>query len=153
VARVLDATLSNGLPPFLVSGDAGPQSGLMGLQYCSSSMAADNAVLAAPASVRSVPTNANNQDVVSMGMVAARQAARVLDNVERMVAIELLCAAQALDLRGAAQAGIGTSAALAAIRRHVPPILEDRPLGEDVDALCLLIDEGELETAVRSARA
>jgi histidine ammonia-lyase len=148
VARVLDATLSNGLPPFLVSGDAGPQSGLMGLQYCSSSMAADNAVLAAPASVRSVPTNANNQDVVSMGMVAARQAARVLDNVERMVAIELLCAAQALDLRGPAQAGIGTAAALAAIRGHVPPLIEDRALGEDVDALCRLVDEGELEGAV-----
>jgi histidine ammonia-lyase len=152
VARVLDATLSNGLPPFLVSGDAGPQSGLMGLQYCSSSMAADNAVLAAPASVRSVPTNANNQDVVSMGMVAARQAARVLDNVERMVAIELLCAAQALDLRGAAQAGAGTSLAFATIRRHVAPIVEDRPLGEDVEALCRVIDAGELDSAVGTAR-
>ena len=87
-----------------------------------------------------------------MGMVAARQTARVLDNVQRMVAIELLCAAQALDLRGPAQAGIGTAAALAAIRRHVPPLVEDRPLGEEIDALCRLVDEGELERAV-SARA
>src|SRR5262249_38610519 len=82
VARVLDATLSRGLPPFLIRDGAGLRSGFMGLQYCASSMAADNAVLAAPASVRSIPTNANNQDVVSMGMVAARQAAQVIDNVQ-----------------------------------------------------------------------
>ena len=105
MARLLDAKLNAGLPPFLIlrqSRSAGLRSGFMGLQYCASAMAADNAVLAAPTSVRSVPTNANNQDVVSMGMVAARQARHVLDNVARMVAIELVCAAQALDLRAAA---------------------------------------------------
>jgi histidine ammonia-lyase len=114
----------------------------MGLQYCASSMAADNSVLAAPASVRSVPTNASNQDVVSMGMVAARQASRVLDNVERMVAIELLCGAQALELRGVTHAGRGTREAYSLIRDHAAPVVEDRPLGGDVEAMCRLIGEG-----------
>jgi histidine ammonia-lyase len=146
IARVLDEKLSRGLPPFLVCGDAGLNSGFMGLQYCASSMAADNAVLAAPASVRSVSTNASNQDVVSMGMVAARQAAQVIDNVERMLAIEILSAAQALDLRGAGQAGSGTGAAHALVRRHVEPLADDRVLADDVEAVRKLIEEGALPT-------
>lgn len=151
VARVLDATLNAGLPPFLVTGTAGLRSGLMGLQYCASSMAADNAVLASPASVRSVPTNANNQDVVSMGMVAGKQAAHVLDNVQRMIAIELLCAAQALDLRAPERPGVGTHAALTAIRERALPLTEDRPLGPDVEAVCDLIDSRALEAAIGAA--
>jgi len=145
IARVLDATLNAGLPAFLVRNGMGVQSGFMGLQYCASSMAADNAVLAAPASVHSVPTNANNQDVVSMGMVAARQAAHVLDNVERMVAIELLCAAQALDIRGISQAGIRTQAAHALVRAQAATLMEDRPLADDVEATCRLIDSATFE--------
>lgn len=141
IARLLDPRLSNGLPAFLVRGAPGLENGFMGLQYCASHIAADNAVLAAPASVRSVPTNANNQDVVSMGMVAARQAAAVLDNLERTVAIELLCAAQALDIRGADRAGAGTRRAHATLRQHVPPLLRDRPLAGDVDQVCKLIGD------------
>lgn len=148
LARLLDATLNAGLPPFLIRDGAGLRSGFMGVQYCASSMAADNAVLAAPASVRSVPTNANNQDVVSMAMVAARQCARVIDNVERMVAIELLGAAQALDLRGAEGAGTGTRAAHALIRAQAPPLIEDRPLDADVEAVCRVIDSGSLAGAI-----
>jgi histidine ammonia-lyase len=139
LARVLDSTLNAGLPPFLVRNRPGIHSGFMGLQYCASSMVADNAVLAAPASVHSVPTNANNQDVVSMGMVAARQASRVLDNVERMVGIELLCGAQALELRGVTHAGRGTQKAYVLIRGHAAPVDEDRPLGGDVEGMCRLI--------------
>ncbi len=151
LARVLDAKLNGGLPPFLIRDGAGLRSGFMGLQYCASSMAADNAVLAAPASVHSVPTNANNQDVVSMGMVAARQAARVIDNVERMVAIELLCGAQALDLRGSARAGVGTRAAHAAVRCQAAPLIEDRPLRDDVEAMVVLVRDGDLVAAVDAA--
>ena len=151
LARLLDAKLSAGLPPFLIVGSAGLRSGFMGLQYCASSMAADNAVLAAPAAVHSVPTNANNQDVVSMGMVAARQTRHVLDNVIRMVAIELLCAAQALDLRGAQDAGAGTRAAHAAMRERVAPLVEDRPLDADVGSVCDMIAAGALQQAVEHA--
>ena len=151
LARLLDAKLNAGLPPFLIVDGAGLRSGFMGLQYCATSMAADNAVLAAPASVHSLPTNANNQDVVSMGMVAARQGRRVLENVARMVAIELACAAQAIDLRGAVHAGTGTRAAHAVLRDRIAPLIEDRPLDGDVAAVCGMIDDGTLQQAVESA--
>ena len=145
IARVLDAALSDGLPPFLIRGPAGLHSGFMGLQYCATTLAAENAQLAAPASVRSIPTNANNQDVVSMGMLAARHAARVVDNVERVIAIELLCAAQALDLRGVEAAGAGTRAAHAAVRRVATPLVDDRLLTPDVEAVIGLIDAGAFD--------
>jgi len=153
IARVLDATLNRGLPAFLIVESAGLRSGFMGLQYCASAAVADNAVLAAPTSVRSVPTNANNQDVVSMGMVAARHARQVVDNAERLVAIELLCAAQALDLRGVAQAGTGTRAAHATLRAHVAPLTDDRQLRGDVDAICRLMADETLADAVGRATA
>lgn len=140
VARVLDARLNGGLPPFLVRGAPGLHSGFMGLQYCATTLAAEHAVLAAPASVRSLPTNANNQDVVPMAMLAARHAARVLDGVRRMVAIELLCGAQALELRGAGGAGAGTRAMLERIRGVSPALTDDRGLREDVEAVAALVD-------------
>jgi histidine ammonia-lyase len=143
IARVLDSALSGGLPPFLIRGDAGLQSGLMGLQYCATTLAAENGQLAAPASVASIPTNANNQDVVSMGMLAARHTARVLANLQRMIAIELLCAAEALDLRGVGSAGTGTRDAHAIVRAHVTPLLEDRTVGEDVARLEGAVELGE----------
>ncbi len=135
LARLLDPAANGGLPPFLIRDDAGVRSGLMGLQYCASSTVADNAVLAHPASLGSVPTNANNQDVVGMGTVAVRQARRLLDNGRRVVAIELLAAAEAIDLVGRETLAAGTRAAYDAIRRLVPPLLEDRPLGRDVERL------------------
>lgn len=140
IARVLDARLSNGLPPFLIRGDAGLQNGFMGLQYGATTIAAEQALLAAPASIRSLPTNANNQDMVPMGMLAARHAMRVLDGARKLVAIELLCAAQALDLRGVGRAGAGTRAAHAAIRAVAPPLVEDRGLRDDVEAVVALIE-------------
>src|SRR5262249_19578706 len=115
------------------------------LQYCATTLAAENRQLSAPASVASIPTNANNQDVVSMGMLAARHAARVLDNVRRIVAIELLCAAQALDLRGLERAGAGTRAAHALIRKHAPALVDDRPLQADTEATVSLIDAGRFD--------
>ena len=135
LARLLDPAANGGLPPFLIRDDAGVRSGLMGLQYCASSTVAENAVLAHPASLGSVPTNANNQDVVGMGTVAVRQARRLLDNGRRVVAIELLAAAEAIDLVGRETLAAGTRAAYDAIRRLVPPLLEDRPLGRDVERL------------------
>jgi histidine ammonia-lyase len=155
IARLLDGQLNSGLPPFLIrdgATHAGLRSGFMGLQYCANTLAADNAVLAAPSSVRSMPTNANNQDVVSMGVLAARHAAQVLINVERLVAIELLCAAQGLDLR-AGVTGTGTGAAWACLRQHIDPLVEDRPLAADVDTARRLIDSGILVAAANTAIA
>jgi histidine ammonia-lyase len=149
-ARLLDGSLNRGLPPFLVAGSAGVESGLMGLQYAATAMAAENLVLSAPASVHSLPTNANNQDIVSMGMVAARLTRQVADNVARMLAIELLCAAQALDLRGAAAAGAGVRAAHQLLRREVPRLTADRPLTRDVDAALAMIEGSELAASARN---
>jgi histidine ammonia-lyase len=140
LARLLDPVTNDGLPPFLIRDSAGLRSGLMGLQYCASATVAENAVLAHPASLASVPTNANNQDVVGMGTVAVRQARRLLENARRVVAIELLAATEAVDLRGGDGLGAGTRAAYAAVRALVPPLLEDRPLGDDVERLAAALD-------------
>lgn len=135
LARLLDPTTNGGLPPFLIRDEPGVRSGLMGLQYCASSTVAENVVLAHPASLGSVPTNAGNQDVVPMGTVGVRQARRLLENGRRVVAIELLAAAEAVDLLGTAGLGAGTRAVHAAVRALVPPLLEDRGLGPDVERL------------------
>ncbi len=135
LARLLDPATNGGLPPFLIRDEVGVRSGLMGLQYCASSTIADNAVLAHPTSLGSVPTNANNQDVVGMGSVAVRHARRLLENARRVVAIELVAAAEAADLLGAGDLAPGTRAVHAAVRALVPPLLEDRPLGAEVEAL------------------
>jgi histidine ammonia-lyase len=135
LARLLDPATNRGLPPFLIRDEVGVRSGLMGLQYCASSTVADSTVLAHPASLGSVPTNANNQDVVGMGTVAVRQARRLLENARRVVAIELLAGAEAVELVGLEDLGAETKAVHARIRELVPPLLEDRPLGADVERL------------------
>jgi len=140
LARLLDPATNGGLPPFLIRDRIGIRSGLMGLQYCASSTVAENQVLATPASLASVPTNANNQDVVGMGTVAARQARRLLDNTRRVVAIELLAAAEAIDLVGPEDLSPATRAAHAAIRDLVAPLLDDRALGDDVERLVSGLD-------------
>ena len=113
----------------------------MGLQYCASSTVADNAVLAHPATLGSVPTNANNQDVVGMGTVGVRQARRIAENARRVVAIELLAAAEAADLVGTDGLAPGTCAVHALVRDLVAPLLADRPLGGDVERLARALDD------------
>ncbi|HJQ85193.1 MAG TPA: aromatic amino acid ammonia-lyase, partial [Candidatus Binatia bacterium] len=140
LARLLDPRANGGLPPFLIRDRVGVRSGLMGLQYCASSTVAENAVLAHPASLGSVPTNANNQDVVGMGTVAVRQARRLLENARRVVAIELLAACEAADLVGVEGFAPATRAVHAHVRGLVPPLLEDRPLGVDVERLAAVLD-------------
>ncbi|HET7182293.1 MAG TPA: histidine ammonia-lyase, partial [Candidatus Limnocylindrales bacterium] len=97
-ALLLDPHLNGGLPAFLGS-DSGLESGFMLLQYTAAALASENKGLAHPASVDSIPTSANQEDHVSMGPIAGRQARRILEHVEQIVAIELLCAARALELR------------------------------------------------------
>jgi histidine ammonia-lyase len=141
LARLLDPATNQGLPPFLIRDQAGVRSGLMGLQYCASSTVAENAVLAHPATLGSVPTNANNQDVVGMGTVAVRQARRLAENARRVIAIELLAAAEAVDLVGAAELGAGTRQVHARVRELVPPLVEDRALGGDVERLAAALNQ------------
>lgn len=150
LARLLDEKLNRGLPPFLIWDSPGLQSGFMGIQYTASSLVAENRVLATPASLQTVSTNAHNQDVVSMGTIAASQAYWILHNVERLLSIGLLCAAQALELRGIKKAGIGTRAAFQALRQVVPPLTHDIPLEEAIAQGVDLIRREVLITAVQS---
>jgi histidine ammonia-lyase len=148
-ALLVDGRLNGGLPPFLVA-DAGTNSGLMILQYTAAALVSEDKVLAHPASADSIPTSANQEDHVSMGSIAARHARQVLENVERILAIELLCAAQALDFRlelvpGAAP-GAGVAEAHARLRAVVPHLDVDREPGPDIAAATALVRGGELAT-------
>src|SRR5205085_7263042 len=146
-ALLLDARLNGGLPAFLAA-SAGLQSGLMLVQYTAAALASENKSLAHPASVDSIPTSANQEDHVSMGPIAGRQARAILANVERVVAIELLCAARALELRLAlvpdTKPGAGVAAAHAAIREVVRPWDGDREHGPDIEAVTQLVRSGAL---------
>ena len=113
--RLLDASRSYGLPPFLTP-DAGVNSGLMLAQYTQAAMVAENRRLAAPASVGSLPTSAMQEDHVSMGWAAARKLRVAVANLRRILAVELVCAAHGLDLRAPLVPAAGTGAALAALR-------------------------------------
>ncbi|HYM84055.1 MAG TPA: histidine ammonia-lyase [Candidatus Dormibacteraeota bacterium] len=146
-ALLLDGRLNGGLPPFL-AGSSGLDSGLMLVQYTAAALASENKVLAHPSSVDSIPTSANQEDHVSMGAGAARHARTVLEHVERILAIELLCGAQALDLRlaadGARAPGAGVREAHRRIRDRVEPLQHDRELGPDIAAVTAMVHEGSL---------
>ncbi|MDQ1374227.1 MAG: histidine ammonia-lyase [Actinomycetota bacterium] len=143
-ALLIDGRLS-GLPPFLVE-DAGLNSGLMLLQYAAAALVSENKVLAHPASVDSIPTSANQEDHVSMGSIAARQARDILRNVEHVLALELLCAGQGLDFRieriGAP--GAGVAEAHRRLREVVDHLGGDRDPGPDIAAALDLVRNGAL---------
>jgi histidine ammonia-lyase len=147
IAQLVDPNLSCGLPAFLAS-NAGLDSGYMVLQYTAAALASENKSLVHPASADSIPTSANQEDHVSMGPIAGRQARQIVEHVERILAIELLCAARALDLRlelvPGAVPGAGVAAAHAAIRAVVQPWDGDREPGPDLEAATRLVHGGAL---------
>jgi histidine ammonia-lyase len=144
IALLIDGRLS-GLPPFLVA-DPGLNSGLMLLQYAAAALVSENKVLVHPASADSIPTSANQEDHVSMGSIAARHARDVLRNVERVIAVELLCGAQGLDFRIAdgSHAGDGVAEAHRRLRARVPHLATDRDPGPDIAAALELVRSGAL---------
>lgn len=147
--RLLDASRSHGLPPFLAE-DPGVDSGLMIAHYTQAGIAAENRRLAAPASVDSLPTSAMQEDHVSMSWGAARKLRRSVANLRRILAVELVCAARGLDARAPLRPGAATAAALAALRERVPGIGPDRFLSPELAAAEGLIGSGELVSAVES---
>ena len=147
IDRLLDPSRSQGLPPFL-SPRAGTNSGFMLAHYTAASLAEENRRLAVPASVGSLPASAMQEDHNSMGWSAGRKLRTVLENLARMVAIEVLCAAQALELRAPLEPGPATGAVLARIRREVPFMERDRFMAPDLDKAEEMVRSGEL---VRSA--
>ena len=142
IERMVNSSLS-GLPSFLIE-KCGVNSGFMIVQYTAASLVSENKVLAHPASVDSIPSSANQEDHVSMGTIAARKAKSILENARRVLAIELMCACQAVDLRGDKGLGGGTLAAYELIRAKVQKLDEDRPLYEDINHCEDLIINGSL---------
>jgi histidine ammonia-lyase len=149
IERLVNPHLS-GLPAFLTK-DSGLHSGLMLAQYTAAALVSENKVLAHPASVDSIPTSGNQEDHVSMGSIAARKAAQVIEHVEQVVAIEALCAAQALEFRGPAQTSPGVRAAYAAVRAVIPRLEADRVLADDLLRAADLVHEGRLVAAAEEA--
>jgi len=143
IERLLNPDLSMGLPAFLTR-SPGLCSGLMIAQVSAVDLLAEMRVMAHPASVDSVTTSANQEDHVSMGLAAARKARRSIACLERVLAVELLCAAQGIDFRRPLRGGVGVESAYAEVRRAVTPLEQDRILGPDLDALTDLIRSGSL---------
>src|ERR687893_3102237 len=150
IDRMLDPKRSEGLPAFL-SRRPGVNSGFMIAHYTAAALAEENRRLANPASSGSLPTSANQEDHNSMGWGAARKLRRLLANVSRILAVEALCAAQALDLRAPLQPGPATAAVLARIRRGAPPITDDAFITPHLENITKLISTGALPEAAERA--
>jgi histidine ammonia-lyase len=140
----------SGLPPFLTP-DPGVHSGLMMAQVTAAALVSENKVLCHPASVDSIPTEAGQEDHVSMGPIAARKARRVVRHARQVLAIEMLCACQALDLRRGPSPGRGVLAAWESVRKTVPPMQADRILAPDIAAVEALLLDGSLVAAAAAA--
>jgi histidine ammonia-lyase len=147
IAKLADFHHSDGLPIFLIpKGREGLNSGLMIVQYTAAALVSENKVLSHPACVDSIPTSANAEDHVSMSTIAARKAREIVNNVESIIGIELLCAAQAVDLRKNEgftpdDLGEGTHTVYAAVREHISSLEEDRYLYPDMEASRNLVHE------------
>jgi histidine ammonia-lyase len=142
IERLVNPNLS-GLPAFLVS-SGGLNSGFMIAQYTAAALVSENKVLSHPACVDSIPTSANKEDHVSMGPIAARKCREIVRNAEHVIAIELLCAAQAMDLFTNMRPGEGTWAAHQSIRGVVSHLERDRVLATDIARVVELLHSGEI---------
>jgi histidine ammonia-lyase len=147
--RFLDVARSRGLPAFLAS-DPGVDSGHMIAQYTQAAIVSELKRLAAPASVDSIPSSAMQEDHVSMGWSAARKLRRSIDGLRRVLAIELLTAARALDLRAPLSPAPATAAVVAGLRHHVAGPGSDRFLAPEIEAAVDYVASG---AAVRAAEA
>lgn len=140
--RLVNPALS-GLPAFLVE-QGGLNSGFMIVQYSAAALVSENKVLAHPASVDSIPSSANQEDHVSMGTISARKSKEIMENVRRVLAMEIMCACQGIDLRGNKGLGKGTAPVYHALRERVPKLMEDRPLYEDINNCEELLIDGTI---------
>ncbi len=149
VEQLVNPSLS-GLPAFLTE-NSGLNSGFMIAQVTAAALVAESRILCHPACVDSIPSSAGREDHVSMGMGAALKARQVVENVRSVLAIELLAAAQALDMRRGLRAGVGVAAAHAMIRSEIPHMDNDRELHLDIEAVNRMIDDGRILAAVEAA--
>ncbi len=147
--RLLDPARSHGLPPFL-AGDPGVDSGHMIAQYAAAGIVSELKRLAVPASVDSIPSSAMQEDHVSMGWAAGLKLRRAVDGLRRVIAIEILTAARALDFRAPLQPAPGTAAAHDAVRNRVQGPGPDRFLAPELEAVVELLETGALIAAVEA---
>ncbi len=141
IDRMLNPDSSQGLPPFLAK-EPGVQSGLMMLQITAAALVGESRTLCTPASVQSIPTDGNQEDFVPMGMAAAYKCRRITENARRVVAAELLAAAEALEYRKPLRPGRGVCRAVEIVREMVGALEEDRPITPDVERIASAIREG-----------
>ncbi|RKD31575.1 histidine ammonia-lyase [Thermohalobacter berrensis] len=146
IERLVNPQLS-GLPAFLTE-KGGLNSGFMITQYSAASLVSENKVLAHPASVDSIPSSANQEDHVSMGTIAARKAKEILYNTSRVLAIELMAAAQAVDFKNPDELGKGTKIAYKKVREVVKKLEEDRIMYTDINKIAELIDGNVIVEAI-----
>jgi histidine ammonia-lyase len=147
VERLVNPDLSQGLPAFLTD-DPGLSSGFMMVQITAASLVAESRAIAMPASIGSIPTDANQEDFVPMGMASAWKAQRILANAQRVVAAELLCAAQGLEFLKPLAPGRGVGALHRRLRGLTPGVARlgpDRPPGPDLERLARAVALGELD--------
>jgi histidine ammonia-lyase len=147
VERLVNPDLSQGLPAFLTR-EPGLSSGFMMVQITAASLVAESRTLAMPASIGSIPTDANQEDFVPMGMAAAYKAQRILANAQLVIAAELLCGAQGLEFLRPLRGGRGVERLYQALRGLVPavePLEADRPPGPDLERLALAVAAGTLD--------
>jgi histidine ammonia-lyase len=148
--RLVNPSLSDGLPPFLVSREEGLNSGFMIPQYVAAALVSENKALSHPASVDSIPTSAGQEDHVSMGNAAGLKAWQVMANAERVLAIELLAGAQGVELLAPLEPGQGVRAARAHVRTLSERLDEDRQLAGDIERVARTIEDGSLIEAVEA---
>ena len=142
IDRLVNPELNQGLPPFLTM-DAGVNSGFMMAQVTAAALASECKVLAHPASVDTIPTDGNKEDVVPMAMGAAWKVRRIVRNVQYVLAIELLCAAQGIDYRAPLKPGHRLAAAHRQVRASIPPLERDRVLSLDIENLAARVAAGD----------
>jgi histidine ammonia-lyase len=150
VEQLVNPALNGGLTPFLAPA-SGLHSGFMIAQVAAASLVSENKVLCHPASVDSIPSSAGKEDHVSMGSVSALKLSRVLDNVTRGLAIEVLAAAAGLDQRLPLHPSSGVQAAHAFVRAEIPKLTDDRPLHGEIEWVAEAIRSGALLRAVTAA--
>jgi len=147
IERMVNPDLSQGLPAFLTA-DPGLSSGYMMVQITAASLVAESRTLAYPASIGSIPTDANQEDFVPMGMAGAIKTRRILANAQRVVAAEYLCAAQGLEFLRPLTSGAGVEQLFRRVRQGdhgVPKLGTDRPVGSDVEKLAIALANGDLD--------
>ena len=150
VALMVDPTLSYDLPPFLTA-NPGLNSGFMIAEVTSAALMSENKHLATPCSTDSTPTSANQEDHVSMAAHGARRLAPMVANLERILGIEALCAAQGIEFRAPLATSPPLQAALARLRAEVPPLGDDRYLAPDLEAAARMVRDGSLLAASGAA--